>query len=1034
MPTDSPTRAIACVRDLPRRTRYPDLEIVIVTNSKLLESLKNLQAQSAVVRLVPYDKRFNFSDKCNVGAEAATGARVIFFNDDVEPVRPHWIQNLIEPLENPEVGAVSPKLLYETGKIQHAGLVTGVRGLVGTAFHQRASDSSEHFNLAQSLRDVAALSAACLAMRREDFLRLGGFDAVNTPIAHSDVDLSFKIREAGLRCVYTPYATLTHAGHVSIAVKEEEEQEETRRRDKASIYLLKRWGHYTTHDPYFTDNMRDWLFSDSPTPIRMMARDEPASLESYPDLLFVSHDLSLSGAPILLLQLAIWCKRNGIFVLVVAPADGPVREKYEAAGIPLIIDPLIMNRHESFVELARDFDCVLANTIQSEPAVQSAFAARVPVIWWVHETQVGEHFLRADGKLRSALALADVVLAPSERTANVYRPFTDLSVRRFCYGIPDVGASVAVSGNGQPRAFRFLVLGSIEPRKGQDVFLEAVSSLPREMLESAEFHLLGRVMDLKFGERLEAAVAGLASVFLDGPCDHEAALQAIRGSDVLVCSSRDEAMPVTILEALSLGKAIVSTNVGGIGEILTDGHDALLVRSEDPPGLAATMQRLWESPVLVQHLGQNARSTFEKHFTQDRFGADFRQLVAEVMARDAAHDPYLMHDRGVRLSSDGPTPRIPASDQPAGEGSSLRLLFVSHDLSLSGAPMMLLHAAAACQRDGVFVQVIAPKDGPLGENLRAENIPVIIDPLIETGHESFARFARGFDCIIANTIFSAAVVCALKGERVPIVWWVHEPGSIGELYLQKDAELRAAMPFAGLLLTPSESTAQFYQRYTDRPVKCLRNAIPDLGFAGKSAGANTPHQLRFLFLGSLESRKGQDVFVEALAFLPIELQKAAQFQIAGRILEVDFWPKVEAVVKTLHHVSVRGALSHAEAIELMREADVVVSASRDEAMPTVTILEAMSLGKAIIATTVGGAREVLVDGENALLVGSEAPDALSAAIRRLIEDPTLASELGKKARGTYERNFTMERFSEEFRRLIDEAISQLLTVEHAQDA
>ena len=120
---------------------------------------------------------------------------------------------------------------------------------------------------------------------------VGGFDAVKTPIAHSDIDLSFKVREAGLRCVYTPYATLNHAGHVSIAV--EEKKEEARRRDKASIFLLKRWAHYTTHDPYFTNNMRDWLHVDSPTPIRMLARDEPASLEAYPDLLFVSHDLSL---------------------------------------------------------------------------------------------------------------------------------------------------------------------------------------------------------------------------------------------------------------------------------------------------------------------------------------------------------------------------------------------------------------------------------------------------------------------------------------------------------------------------------------------------------------------------------------------------------------------------------------------------------------------------------------------------------------------------------------------------------------------
>ncbi|MEY2490179.1 MAG: hypothetical protein QOC70_2121, partial [Verrucomicrobiota bacterium] len=400
IPTDSPTRAQICLHDLLRNTKYPDLEIVIVTNSRLLESLQGLETPNAAVRFVPYDKPFNFSEKCNLGAAAATGERFIFFNDDVETAQPGWIQNLIEPLENPEVGAVAPKLLYETGKIQHAGLVMGVRGLAGTAFHQRAADSTEHFNLAQSLRDVAALSAACLAMRRDDFVRVGGFDAVNTPIAHSDIDLCFKVREAGLRCVYTPYATLSHAGHVSIGV--EEEKETARRRDKASIYLLKRWPRYTTHDPYFTDNMRDWLYSDSPARIRMTASDRTATLESSPDLLFLSHDLSLSGAPMMLFHAATWCQHNGIFVLVIAPEDGPLGEKLKAEGIPVIIDPLIETGHESFAKFARDFDCVIANTIRSGAAVRALKGENVPIAWWVHEPgSVGEHYLREDAKLRA---------------------------------------------------------------------------------------------------------------------------------------------------------------------------------------------------------------------------------------------------------------------------------------------------------------------------------------------------------------------------------------------------------------------------------------------------------------------------------------------------------------------------------------------------------------------------------------------------------------------------------------------------------
>jgi glycosyltransferase involved in cell wall biosynthesis len=117
VPTDSPTRAQACLQELPRQTKYPDLEIVLVTNSQLAASLKFLEAENAAICLVTYDKPFNFSDKCNVGAQSATGERLIFFNDDVETRQADWIQNVIEPLENLEIGAVAPMLLYETGKI-----------------------------------------------------------------------------------------------------------------------------------------------------------------------------------------------------------------------------------------------------------------------------------------------------------------------------------------------------------------------------------------------------------------------------------------------------------------------------------------------------------------------------------------------------------------------------------------------------------------------------------------------------------------------------------------------------------------------------------------------------------------------------------------------------------------------------------------------------------------------------------------------------------------------------------------------------
>jgi glycosyltransferase involved in cell wall biosynthesis len=275
--------------------------------------------------------------------------------------------------------------------------------------------------------------------------------------------------------------------------------------------------------------------------------------------------------------------------------------------------------------------------------------------------------------------------------------------------------------------------------------------------------------------------------------------------------------------------------------------------------------------------------------------------------------------------------------------------------------------------------------------------------------------------VVANTIRASAVVRGLKGEEVPVVWWLHEPGSVGEHYLREEAKLRAAMPLADLLLAPSERTASVYRPYTESPVKCLQNAIPDVGRQLIADGDSSP--LRFLLLASVEPRKGQDVFVKALAQLPREVQRAARFEIAGRILDPDFWPTIDSIARQIENLTVTGAVSHAEAIGKLGEADVIVSPSRDEAMPTVTILEAMSLGRAIITTNIGGATEAFSDGENALLVRPEAPDELAAAIRRLIEKPALVRELGRKARQTYEEGFTIERFGAEFSDLITETIS-----------
>jgi glycosyltransferase involved in cell wall biosynthesis len=122
----------------------------------------------------------------------------------------------------------------------------------------------------------------------------------------------------------------------------------------------------------------------------------------------------------------------------------------------------------------------------------------------------------------------------------------------------------------------------------------------------------------------------MPNVQLQGTLEHDEALKAAAAADVLVCSSRDETMPIAILEAMSLGKAIVTAKVGGVREWLVDEVNTLLVPVENSGALAEALRRCIQEPGLIHSLGENARRTFLENFSIDRLGKRFSRLLEQV--------------------------------------------------------------------------------------------------------------------------------------------------------------------------------------------------------------------------------------------------------------------------------------------------------------------------------------------------------------------------------------------------------------------
>ncbi|MBS2022179.1 MAG: glycosyltransferase family 2 protein [Deltaproteobacteria bacterium] len=202
-----------CVEGLLTRTRWPRLELLIVDHgSRETAPLRFLEglAERGAARVLRAPGPFNFSRLNNLAALAARGEVLALCNNDLELRDPSWLSELVAHALRPEIGAVGAKLSYPDGRLQHLGVATGVLGVAGHVLRGLPPDAPGPQGLAFATRSVSAVTAACLVVRRELYLRAGGLDEARFAVAFNDIDFCLRLRAMGYRNVFTPWAQLVH--------------------------------------------------------------------------------------------------------------------------------------------------------------------------------------------------------------------------------------------------------------------------------------------------------------------------------------------------------------------------------------------------------------------------------------------------------------------------------------------------------------------------------------------------------------------------------------------------------------------------------------------------------------------------------------------------------------------------------------------------------------------------------------------------------------------------------------------------------
>ena len=347
--------------------------------------------------------------------------------------------------------------------------------------------------------------------------------------------------------------------------------------------------------------------------------------------LILSHELTMTGAPIVLVSAVPVLRSMGYEVVVLGPEDGGSMPLFLEAGATVITrkgcvqSPLLWG-------LALCADLVLANTVVEARAVRALSGARVPVLWWLHDAFAGYPHIahQIPRELGENIRLYSVGSHAANAMHSV-RP--EFNIRPLIYGLPDYAAEkfshydLSYAG-GRPL---FATVGSFENRKGQDIFCKAIRLLPPETMKKASFLFVGKAAEAEMMDAVRSLTADCPdNVFYVKRLTRDEIKSLMAQCTCLVCASRDDPMPTFVTEGLIFGKpAIVSEHTGTAG-LITEGVDGFVYEDDDPEKLAERLAWAIEHPEKLAAMRPACRELYESHYSKQAFSDSLQQAVKEL--------------------------------------------------------------------------------------------------------------------------------------------------------------------------------------------------------------------------------------------------------------------------------------------------------------------------------------------------------------------------------------------------------------------
>jgi GT2 family glycosyltransferase/glycosyltransferase involved in cell wall biosynthesis len=636
-----------CLESL-KKTTYENYEVLVIDNDsdepETLDYLNSIPYR--VMRISSPAEGFSFSYLNNVAAGATEADFLLLLNNDTAVRAPRWLSQMVGYGQMQDVGAVGARLLYEDGRLQHAGITHGLHeGMAGHSFKLLPAHEHGYLSLALTSRECAGVTAACMLTRRVLYKALGGLDDVRFRVAYNDVDYCYRVIDAGFSCIQCGSAELFHYEGKTRGFSDNPTEERDMRRK-----------YRTRKDPFYNPNLslsNEWF---------EVARVHPRLTRATPPkTAFVSHNLNHEGAPNSLFELAVGLHRRGeIDAVCLSPRDGPLAANYrdEGLGVGFLENPVreFPAGNEFDARLRRlgqsllytGIEVVVANTAEMFWVVLAARTVGIPVIWIIRESEPWQTYYNQFPRHLADLAY-DAFSYPykivfvAQATLEAWRPMDYLHSFTLIRNGLDVRRLAGLLGGDRSEARQvmyageqdcvFTCVGTVCDRKGQIDLVRAFSRLPGALARRAKVFIVGdRPSD--YSNIMHVEIAALPADRRDRVVvigETEKAKTFFRGADVFVCASRVESYPRVTLEAMAAGLPIITTGVWGILEQVRANYNALIYEPADIETLAVHMATMISEPKTRSLFAARALPVFESLPDFDYMCDSYAMLIHQAV-------------------------------------------------------------------------------------------------------------------------------------------------------------------------------------------------------------------------------------------------------------------------------------------------------------------------------------------------------------------------------------------------------------------